>query len=302
EDILIGGAGNDAIDGGAGDDLIFGDAVQLKRRDVDPYHAGDITNPRFQALSGGQIYSTANANAGQAMNDGTAQNYRDGNGTYAPDWAEYVINTLYQSTDTAIVPTLSYGNDYIAGGPGDDMIFGEAGNDVIQGDGSIDIKPTGTLPNSCGGTVGFDGWNFKNLVGACREAPTAGGAAGPAVPTGTLDVNASVDDYGSTLTDTGRAGADGSDYIEGGDGSDVLFGNQGQDDIVGGNSDMFSLDTKAKRQDAPNLVFGGSGTDYARNDNGDLSANGHAHDSDAIVANNGDIVRVVGVNGLPQTG
>src|SRR5439155_1603448 len=209
EDILIGGAGNDAIDGGAGDDLIFGDAVQLKRRDVDPYHVDDITNPRFQALSGGQIYSTANANVGQAMNDGTAQNYRDGNGTYAPDWAEYVINTLYQSTDTAIVPTLSYGNDYIAGGPGDDMIFGEAGNDVIQGDGSIDIKPTGTLPNSCGGTGGAISRNNCGTGG----------------------------DIASTAA-------------------------------------TFNPTTGAC----------------------DPAATGHAHDSDAIVANNGDIVRVVGVN------
>src|SRR5207245_8805917 len=145
---------------------------------------------------------------------------------------------------------------------------------------------------------------------------------GPAVPTGTLDVNASVDDYGSTLTDTGRAGADGSDYIEGGAGNDVLFGNQGQDDIVGGNSDMFSLNdtpirpaSSTTRQDAPNLIFGGSGVAISRNNCGtggdiastaatfnpttgacDPAATGHAHDSDAIVANNGDIVRVVGVN------
>src|SRR5439155_26791122 len=141
---------------------------------------------------------------------------------------------------------------YLAGGQGDDMIFGEAGNDVIQGDGSIDIKPTGTLPNSCGGTVGFDGWNFKNLVGACREAATAGGAAGPAVPTGTLDVNASVDDYGSTLTDTGRAGADGSDYIEGGAGNDVLFGDRENDNIVGGYGNMCTLSDTANHSPSAN--------------------------------------------------
>ncbi|TMF16256.1 MAG: hypothetical protein E6I35_10975, partial [Chloroflexi bacterium] len=93
-------------------------------------------------------------------------------------------------------------------------------------------------------------------------------------------------------------------------------------DIVGGNSDMFSLNdtpirpaSSTTRQDAPNLIFGGSGGAISRNNCGtggdiastaatfnpttgacDPAATGHAHDSDAIVANNGDIVRVVGVN------
>src|SRR5207302_3320781 len=84
EDILIGGAGNDAIDGGANDDLIFGDAVQLQRRDVRPGITGDITNLRFQALTGTQIYSTTNGPTfGQAQNNGTAQAYRDGDGLTA---------------------------------------------------------------------------------------------------------------------------------------------------------------------------------------------------------------------------
>src|SRR5207244_12596503 len=112
EDILIGGAGNDAIDGGAKDDLIFGDAVQLYRRDVDPYSvpASAITNPRFQTLSGTQMYRTAVANTGQALNDGTWRTYRDSIGT-GPDWAEYVINTLYQSTSPTEVGYAPLGRD-----------------------------------------------------------------------------------------------------------------------------------------------------------------------------------------------
>ena len=149
EDILIGGTGNDAIDGGANDDLIFGDAVQLQRRDVIPGVTGDITNPRFQDLIGTQIYDTANATLGNALNDGIAQSYRelDGDGTgkltgtFAPDWAEYQIVNLYQSyaIQAATGGAQIYGNDYIAGGPADDTIFGQLGNDVIQGDGSIDL-------------------------------------------------------------------------------------------------------------------------------------------------------------------
>src|SRR5438132_460404 len=85
---------------------------------------------------------------------------------------------------------------------------------------------------------------------------------------------------------------------------------------------MFSLNdtpirpaSSTTRQDAPNLIFGGSGGAISRNNCGtggdiastaatfnpttgacDPAATGHAHDSDAIVANNGDIVRVVSVN------
>src|SRR5256885_3906093 len=87
EDVLIGGAYGDAIDGGTADDLILGDAVQLFRRDVLPIRIaggmtpnGDITNPRLQALSGTQIYSTADANLGQALlqTPTIARNARDG--------------------------------------------------------------------------------------------------------------------------------------------------------------------------------------------------------------------------------
>src|SRR5204863_6873272 len=63
EDVLIGGAGNDMVDGGAGRDLIFGDNVSLTRA----ASTGDFTSPRFRVLQGGQIYSTAEANAGDAL-------------------------------------------------------------------------------------------------------------------------------------------------------------------------------------------------------------------------------------------
>jgi len=315
EDILVGGAGGDAVDGGAQDDLIFGDAVLLMRRDITPgvtVVAGAITNPRFQALCGSQIYSTTAGlicggktfALGQAMNNGVALNYRDSDGSYAPDWAEYQIQNLYHSATIANDSTLknSFGSDYIAGGSGDDMIFGGLGNDVIQGDGSIDI-PGATTLMCTGGSVGrlqlssLPFGDFKHLVGACRDTGN------------NLLINPSLDDYAGV-------GADGSDYIEGGGGSDVIFGNQGQDDIVGGSSDMFTLNSPDKRPDSPNMIFGGSGTAISRNNCGtggdpastaatfnattgacDLALNGHAHDSDAIVANNGDIVRLVGTGG-----
>ncbi len=228
EDILVGGAANDAIDGGTADDLIFGDAVQLMRRDVvpGPVNPLAISNPRFQTLIGSQLYSTADATLGQAQNDGTPRNYRDANGSDAPDWAEYVIGDPAATTPTGLYQTYavqaandnSFGNDYIAGGAGDDMIFGQLGNDVIQGDGSIPaagtVLSTTALP-CVGGTVGRDGWNFSQLVGACRDTSDA------------LRINPSTDSLAT----------DGSDYIEGGGGSDTIFGNLGQDDIIGGSSE-----------------------------------------------------------------
>src|SRR5258708_40342339 len=99
--------------------------------------AGAITNPRFQALTSTQIYSTTpGSTLGRALNNSIAQNFRDSNGSYAPDWAEYQIQNLYHSSTIANDPTLSnsFGNDYIAGGSGDDMIFGGLGHHVLPGD------------------------------------------------------------------------------------------------------------------------------------------------------------------------
>ena len=43
------------------------------------------------------------------------------------------------------------------------------------------------------------------------------------------------------------------------------------------------------------MILGGSGNaDVARNDMGATGANSEAHDADVVVANNGDIVRLVG--------
>src|SRR6266480_672193 len=267
-DLIRGGTGNDMLDGGAGNDLIFGDNVQLDRTAT----LGNFANPRFRDLTGTQIYSTTAATMGQALVDGGPQ--RDPLGS--PWWGDFQI-TMFDLASSD--PTL-FGNDYIAGGPGNDTIFGENGNDVIQGDGSIDFRPAGQLPPSASiGLVGAAQIDSTTLVGAVRDANNA------------LRLNASFD-----------ASTDGNDYIEGGAGNDVIFGNQGQDDIVGGSSDLFSQTTKAQRQDGSNIIFGGSGTMVGLNDAGNTSANGQAHDADAIVANNGDIFRLVGTNGVAGQG
>lgn len=138
-DLLVGGAAGDFIDGGSGDDLILGDAVQLANRFT------DITNPRFEALSGAQIYDNT---TGQALVDGVARNYRNLDGS-APAWASFQIQNLYHSATIQAANDNSFGNDYIAGGAGNDTIFGQLGDDTIQGDGSID-SAVGANPQPVG--------------------------------------------------------------------------------------------------------------------------------------------------------
>jgi Ca2+-binding RTX toxin-like protein len=139
---------------------------------------------------------------------------------------------------------------------GDDYIAGGAGDDTIFGQ----------LGND---TIQGDG-SIDLTVGARRDA------------NGDLVLNGSVE-----------AATDGDDYIEGGGGSDVVFGNLGRDDIIGGSSSLFSLDTKQRRPDTADLLFGGAGTKAGRNDDTAL----HGRDSDNIVGDNGDILRLVGTNG-----
>src|SRR5439155_401367 len=215
--------------------------------------AGDFARVQYTDFAGNLIAQFGYGGRGDLVGDLVNEPVVDPRWVYSfvPDLAVGGDDTLYGNG----------GEDILIGGAGNDAIDGGAGDDVVQADASIDYRP-GTSLGCVSGTVGFASatylvWNFADLVGACRDAAIPAGPTGtPAVPTGTLHVNASYDDYGlRTGTDPQRAGADGSDYIEGGDGSDVLFGNQGQDDIVGGNSDMFSLDAKVKRHDAPNLIF-----------------------------------------------
>src|SRR5262249_42903937 len=97
--------------------------------------------------------------------------------------------------------------------------------------------------------------------------------------------------------DFNGAGTDGDDYVEGNGGEHLIFGDLGQDDLIGGSSSLFGLDTPAKRPDGKDTIFGGAGTRTARNDAGDTSAAGHARDADAILGDNGNLLRLVGGTG-----
>ena len=150
----------------------------------------------------------------------------------------------------------------MAGGAGNDEIFGQLGNDVIQGDGSIVSKVDG-LPGT------------------------------PAVSAARTNVGGLLE---LVVVPSFEAASDGDDYIEGNGGDDVVFGNLGQDDIIGGNSSLFSLATHGLRADGTDLLFGGAGTDISRSNAGDTGTTAHARDADAIVGDNGNIFRLVGIN------
>ncbi|MCA8884705.1 MAG: hypothetical protein KDA50_13305 [Rhodobacteraceae bacterium] len=264
DDLIIGGTDDDRIDGGSERDLIIGDNADLDRV------FGDVTSPRFKALSGTSIYDisgSAPGIAGEVMVTGSV--YDDPDGT--PDWAEFDI-TFEDNTDTTTAGF--YGDDYIAGGTDNDMIFGQLGDDVIQGDGRIEdvFDPADSLPD----------------VGFARDAA------------GLIDQSV----FQASFSTAG----DGDDYIEGNGGADLIFGNLGQDDIIGGSSDLFSLTNRNQRPDGQDVIFGGSGDLIERNnfgvpnaaftDEASLASDIHARDADAILGDNGNIYRLVGINSV----
>jgi hypothetical protein len=312
DDILIGGAAGDYIDGDAGQDLIFGDAVELFRRDIHPTAMPDeaITDPRFQALLGQVIYSRTDLteaqmggpvpgqyNSGEALVDGTVRPLRYQDGTIdIPDWAEYQIVNLFHTAELESNPDGSFGDDYIAGGPGHDMIFGQLGEDTIQGDGSIE--------SAVGSEEEVGNRIAAALVGI--EPVYARRVQDSTDSKMWLTPGVEVDRYILEINPSFELGTDGDDYIEGGGGNDTIFGGLGQDDIIGGSSSLFTLVTPEQRPDGADMIFGGAGTRIDHNDLGQatIDANGkitvvesgHARDADVIAGDNANIYRLVGVN------
>ena len=160
EDVVIGGTEDDDLDGGTGRDLIFGDNAKLDRSAATWSQTGtsgtfgDYRNPRFQTLSGTQIYSTATGTAGNTLADGI---WRLDPRGYAV-WGDFriVLEDHDLATETAATDVAAdrFGDDYIAGGDGDDTIFGQLGDDTVQGDGDIE---NGTYPNLTSGRPVIEG-------------------------------------------------------------------------------------------------------------------------------------------------
>ena len=272
----------DFLDGGTGNDVIAGDNGNILR-------TGSTVNPLDRVLTGYDIFNTNSASgaANIAGQTGATQYYAGGPNAAPCAWTDQTpgaeipasceadnymwqadpqgtfarsIQLFDQATGSGgNLPVGTYSDSDIAGGAGNDVLFGQGGNDWVQGDDSV-INDAGQV---------------------------------------TIDVQTrdTVNDPRSSVEDYAGPASDGNDYIEGNAGNDVLYGDLGQDSIVGGNSDLFGLVTPSQRSDTSDTIYGGSNTQTAINDVGDLGPNGHAHDADTIVGDNGDIYRLVGACG-----
>ncbi|MEQ9410084.1 MAG: hypothetical protein RIK87_20275 [Fuerstiella sp.] len=327
QDLIIGGACQDSIRSGAGRDLIFGDNARVEGHlDLNSLPLNSQT-PDFVFTSmatqasdnGGDDFILAGAGDDIAIGG-------QGNDTIVGD----------DGNDDLIgghnIAGGHDGHDVIDGGTGHDVVAGDnasvlrnprtadarwrvlSGTQIHSGDGAPLVTaaaqndPDGVPLRdiilfdhtfSTSGTVyGHDdlaGGSGNDLMfGQLGDDAVQGdGTVLDASGNRTLDIRVirmSVDDLEGSETD-------GDDYIEGGGGRDLIYGNLGQDDIVGGSSSMFGTASATWRPDAEDVIYGGSGTQSARNDDGHLAASGHARDADVILGDNGNIFRLVGING-----
>ncbi|MCA9035403.1 MAG: hypothetical protein KDA91_09740 [Planctomycetaceae bacterium] len=258
DDIVLGGQGADRILGEDGDDDIIGG-----HNVADGADAGDV----IDAGSGVDVVAGDNATIYREPRTtdvrwraltGSELLEADGNGTVDAAPMDDP-NARPKRTITLLNHTITTA----AGVFGNDTIAGGSGDDTLFGQlGDDAIQGDGSVLNFAGDL--------------------------------TIDIvtsHLSMDDIDGT-------GTDGDDYIEGGGGNDVILGNLGQDDIIGGSSNLFGTPTLDYRPDGQDIIFGGSGTHAARNDAGDETAIGHARDADVILGDNGNIFRVVGINGI----
>ncbi len=336
DDIVLGGTAGDTIRGGAGNDLVFGDHGLLEG-EVDANYlplATDSPAFIFTAIDVDAVGSADDTIYGDAGEDillgqqgddiiygGTddddligghnvAGGY-DGNDRLDGGGDNDVI-----AGDNAIIERKPR-TDPVSGTPTNPRmralegtrIYGEVPN-LNDGDPLItpfgQVNPTGVaerhivlLDQSNGADTAMYGNDY--IAGGAADDMLFGQLGDDTIQgDGSIDeaVSATRDESGLTVDASVDAETDGDDYIEGNGGNDVIFGNLGQDDIVGGSSSLFvGLETSAQRPDGSDLIFGGAGTAYARNDEGDLSADGHARDADMILGDNGNIYRLVGTYG-----
>jgi Ca2+-binding RTX toxin-like protein len=289
DDVILGEQGDDRLFGGSGnDDIIGGSNVagavdELAVTNVAATQAGAAINDLIDGGSGDDAIAGDNAIIWRRTSIASARfQVLPGTVIYSSTDTTDTVNvtgtpqndpngvvgrdiTLLDHSDTT--PVGLYGNDVIAGGAGNDLAFGELGNDVIQGDGMLATAP---------------------IAGAVSVRLDVADS-GPAPKTdGTLYFNVP------------EAATDGDDYIEGNGGSDLLYGGLGQDDLIGGSSGMFGLTTAAQRPDAGDTIYGGAATpaQLARDSAGSSGVDSHARDADVIVGDNGNIYRLVGINGV----
>ena len=327
-DLIIAGAAGDTISSGAGNDLIFGDHgevignIRLTQLPLNTFVSDfTFTSIATQTIdTGGDDFINAGAGDDIVIGGQGFDRIRGESGN------DDIIggHNVADGSDTG---------DWIDGGSGHDVIAGDnaymhreprttdtrwrtlAGTEIlgVDGNGSVTTthqqdpnsrpKRTLTLLNhsttTAAGVYGNDiiaGGSGDDMIFGQLGNDAIQGDGSVLSVTGQLALNVtathrSVDDFDGV-------GTDGDDFIEGGGGNDIILGNLGQDDLIGGSSSLFGTPAVGDRPDGNDVIFGGSGTRAARNDFGDESLNGHARDADVILGDNGNIFRIVGVNGI----
>ncbi len=328
--------GDDRIDGGAGHDAIAGDNAAICYRP----DALDVRMRALQGtlIYGTGVDDDGQALVVQLQDDThhhgvpvpiyadpryAARSIVSGVLDKNSGHAQYHITLLDHSDDIQTNHPELFGNDYIAGGGGEDEIFGQLGHDVIQGDGTIGVGKDLPFRLSYDDNLAAAQLSVRKADGSTVDITdfTLFNGNRGAVPTALEDFLFTMNpQLALNVLPSFEGWDDGDDYIEGNGGNDVVFGNLGQDDIIGGSSNLFGLHHAEQRPEGSDLLFGGAGIDITRNDIGDATtgrsaglptaaaddlirtkAGGHAHDADTLVGDNGNILRLVGINGTQRS-
>jgi serralysin len=293
---VTGDAGNDTLattgspagfpltfDGGAGRDRLIAGPERDTYTGGDDYDRVDYDN--FPGPVNVSADGVANdGTAGEADNVGTDVEEIDGT-----DQNDTLTATSSPSSDangnTGLVG--NGGDDTLNGGTGGDFLDGGDGNDALNGGAGDDIFESDPGADNIHGGAGYDSIDYEREPYAGASLPTVSvslddvandgmadqdgsgaasidvAAAGPAADNIHSDVEAVQGTFGNdTLIGDAAAndleGFDGNDTVDGGGGADVLIGDAGNDTI-------------AARDNAPDLVLCGQGSDNATTDDIDTA-------------------------------
>lgn len=305
-DLLVGGAGADAVDGGDGSDLVVGG------------DAPSLTDPAIGSVfrTGSRTVSVLKQGATDAdPNEFTTE-------TVPVDTAAVPGPQELDSLCASGTPVTGAGNaDYVTGGPDADVVVGGNGPDSLDGGAGAD-EICGRAGND---SISGDGAGASDGTDPAVDSDVVrGGTGDDRVDAGKGDDVVFGDDadlyragggrwLDGSLRGTGRGTGD--DYLSGGDGTDVLAGGNGADLIVGGTGDDATYgegrDTAAVGGTAPSVserlldCYASTRVVRGRVDlNGDLLA-GPADVANGIAADTGQLAGMDVVNGVirdPATG
>lgn len=272
---------NDVIDGGAGNDAIVGDNGKILTQTVNE----DIRTQTLGAGDGLYEMLTQDITVGTEVFQVDIGFLPNVSGVGATD-SRFKIELLdfdaSTQEDAADAPGAAreFGDDVIAGNAGDDEIFGGLGDDIIQGDGMIELVATSTTIAGPNGTGDIrDAFVDQSFVVAPYEI-----ARLDVLPVLPANLSALVFRLATAETD-------GDDYIEGNGGNDRIYGNGGQDDLIGGSSEYATGGgSEANRPDGADMIYGGSAdpAELARSAENDDQVS----DADVILGDNGNIIEV----------